>query len=85
MTDIDELMERLRAAELVCNTFAACGSRGNSDREDAATQAWMDWARDYEFAMLRVPDETIAELAARRRAIRAATLAKIRQYIEPEA
>jgi len=74
--------KRSAAAEQVCVLFGWTANTIVGERSDAALQAWMDWvnlpgvnmpsARDPEW------DQRITELAARRRQIRAETLARIR-------
>ena len=75
------LRSRLEAAERACVLLGWVAAPGGSERSDAALQAWLDWSHlpgvprprpvDPEWAQL------IGELAARRRATREATLARI--------
>lgn len=77
----EDLEQRLRAAEEVCVMVGWCGL-GHSDREEAATELWLRWARlvgqDY-----TGPDAhpelagSEAVLAAQRRQARADTTARL--------
>lgn len=80
--DIEILVRRLEAAELVCNLVGICGSASNSDRDKALTQAWMDWSHAYRDRHVKPADLPIAELAARRDEIRSRTLARIRGEVD---
>lgn len=76
----DELEARLALAEDVCAMFSWSPARYDTDRDKAAYELWRAWAavaptdrRDYP----HLDDARIAELAARRDEIRAATLARL--------
>lgn len=75
----ERLEARLAAAETVCTIYGWCGNAEDSLKDKAATQAWMDWHNTYG-SPKPSPEwrQRIAELAARRDAIRAKTLAAIR-------
>lgn len=72
--------ERLVAAEKVCLLFGWTGVKGNTVRDKATTQAWIEWARLYPKDYCDPPnhpdlnDEAIEALAAERDRIRAETL-----------
>jgi hypothetical protein len=40
-----EIEQRLQAAEDVCVAFGWCGTRDDTDREQAAEELWHRWAR----------------------------------------
>lgn len=73
---IEELEQRLEAAEQVCVLFGWTAVSYRTERDKAVAQAWHDWADTYD----AMPDVTaewrarIKELAARRDEIRARTL-----------
>jgi hypothetical protein len=77
----DELEQRLRMAEDVCVMVGWCGL-GHSDREEAATELWLRWARlvgqDYTGPDAH-PELAGAEaaLAAQRGRTRADTIARL--------
>ena len=79
MAEIDDLRRRLAAAERVCYLVGISGARSESDRDKAATQAWMDWSHDYRPLVTPVSDKEIAELATRRDVIRQRTLERLRR------
>jgi hypothetical protein len=77
------LQERLAAAEQVCVLFSWTSSGGDSDRDRAVAQAWMDWKHGY---APNLPDPQspewqarIQDLANRRTAVRTITVARIRR------
>lgn len=84
MSYLQDLQERLDAAEQVCILFGWTGVADYSERGDATVQAWMDWlaryGHDRERAAATDPewDQRVKDLARRRREIRETTLAKIR-------
>ncbi len=86
--DTDALLDRLMHAEHVCAMYGWCPARTETDREAATHELWAVWVdhvqsstgnpdfptpEDFRY----LSDELIAELAARRRATRDATLARI--------
>lgn len=86
--DIERLETRLRAAEDVCVLVGWTG-RGSTHHEKALHELWVKWMEVSgnnctPEANPHLTDEFIAELAAKRDATRARTLAKIRQLPEVE-
>ena len=76
------LRERLHAAERVCVLFGwTAQNTSDSEREDALTQAWLDWSHVVPDGFMQeqpdLSDEAIHELAEKRRHIRKQTLAAI--------
>lgn len=81
MSEIDDLRRRLAAAERVCILFGKTAARGETDRDKALTQAWLEWSREWRAAAPEVTDSEILELAARRDVIRNNTLARLRRQV----
>lgn len=79
MSEIDDLRCRLAAAERVCQLVGITAATGETDRDKAKTQAWMEWSHAYGRLSSRPTDDEILELAARRDVIRDNTLVKIRR------
>jgi hypothetical protein len=79
VTEIDDLRQRLAAAERVCYLFGITGVRTETDREKATTQAWQEWSHTYGRLAPEVPDDEIERLAARRDIIRNRTLGRLRR------
>ena len=81
-TEAAELRERLAAAERVCLMYGWTGSVDDSDRDKAAHELWLQWCETPASAWTLqttpdLSDEYIAELARKRDATRAATLARL--------
>jgi hypothetical protein len=75
--EVAELRARLEAAERVCYLFGISAARHETEREKAALQAWIDWHGEHGHGAQKVSDVEVQVLAARRDAIRNATLARI--------
>lgn len=73
--EVERLTSEIAAARQICDLVAITGATDDSERGQALTQAWMDYSHSYQFR--RVPDETIRELAERRRDIRDRTLRRL--------
>lgn len=88
MTEIEDLRRRLAAAERVCYLVGITGATGSTDRDKAKTQAWMEWSHEYGNLAVRLTDDEVLALAARREVIRNNTLvrlrAKTRAHLEAE-
>jgi hypothetical protein len=78
VTELEDLRRRLEAAERVCYLVGITGAAGQSDRDKAKTQAWMDWSNEFGRLGPRLTDDEILQLAARRDVIRNHVLARIR-------
>lgn len=86
MTGASTQADRLRLAEQVCLMFGWTGVGGNTDRDKALHELWVEWLRAYEAAggstvpidHPELSDARIEELARRRDEIVARTLARIR-------
>lgn len=79
MTEIDDLRQRLAAAERVCHLFGISAAHTETDREKATTQAWQEWSHTYGRLAAKVPDDEIERLAARRDIIHNRTLARLQR------
>lgn len=77
MTNIEDLQQRLKAAERVCQIVGVTGADTITLRGKAKTQAYLDWAHAYGHLAEPVSAEEITVLAARRDEIREATLARL--------
>lgn len=77
MSEIEELRQRLAAAERVCCLVGITAARIDGDREKALGQAWREWAHDYAASAAKLTDDEILTLAARQDIIRNRTLAKL--------
>jgi hypothetical protein len=88
MSEIDELRERLAAAEQVCVLvgWSAIGNQ-TDPLQRALTQAWLDWTHRPDVGQ---PDPQspewqarVQDLANRRTATRTLTLGRLRDLIDP--
>lgn len=82
--EVEQLTERLKAAETVCTIFGWTGYGEEGRREKAAVQAYMDWANAYGAPR---PDpewnERVRTLAARRDEERGRALTTVTSTHEP--
>ncbi|GAA0720007.1 hypothetical protein Drose_06290 [Dactylosporangium roseum] len=78
MVSIEDLEQRLKAAERVCQLVGVTAASMVTARDKAELQAWLDWHRQYGHLAEPVGDDEITALAARRDEIYAAALARLR-------
>ncbi|HCT78901.1 MAG TPA: hypothetical protein DGT23_20540 [Micromonosporaceae bacterium] len=71
-SELDQLKQRLEAAETVCTIYGWTGSSDDSDKDKACHQAWDHWATTYTSTVRPTPEwrQRIKELAAQRDEIR---------------
>jgi hypothetical protein len=79
VSEVDDLRRRLALAERVCALVGITAATGETDRDKAKTQAWMDWNHEYGRLSPRLTDDEILQLAARRDIIRNNTLVRLRR------